>query len=247
MFRSKSDDTPPNKRPPFFWWFLANTLAIAFAITSWVVCLNLFRDPTNPASYKWMTKVGRVDTLVHFSSSNVPEPATVSGPRELEARFANFGKSELASLNREFLREYLTNFDKAPLLTVLTGEFRVTEARALSSNDFLFPGIVVKAQALVRPDPVADPLPYPVFIECIFPSTEASPDLFPAGESFVLKKESHSAALLNVAMTNHEDREMIFASVVPLNSTKFIPPQGHAFQIKPPEQANLTSQFPALP
>jgi hypothetical protein len=47
-------------RPPLFWWLLANILAIAFAITSWVICLNLFRDPTNAKSYQLMIKVGRL-------------------------------------------------------------------------------------------------------------------------------------------------------------------------------------------
>jgi hypothetical protein len=247
MPRSKPDDPPTRKRPPFFWWFLANTLAIAFAITSWIVCLNLFRDPTNPTSYDWMMKVGRVSPLASFAASETPEPATVSGPRDLEARFANFGKSELATVNQEFLREYLTNFEKAPLLTVLTGEFRVTESRELSSEDFLSPGIVVKAQALVRPDAVADPLPYPVFIECVFPTTEASPEAFPPGQSFVLKKEPHCAALLNVATTNYNDREVILATVVPLAAIEFTPPQGPSFKITPPERANPAASLPALP
>ena len=247
MLRTQLDVSPPRKRPPFFWWFLANTLAIAFALSAWIVCLNLFRDPTNPISYQWMMKVGRLDPPARFSPSEAPEPSSVSDPRELEVRFAALGRDELDSLNRELRRAYLTNFEKAPLLTYLTGEFRVTEARALSENDFLSPGIVVKAQALVRPDAVADPLPYPVFIECLFPSTDASPDSFPPDQSFTLERLPHCAALLNVGRTDHQEREVILASVVPLSAIEFTPPAGPAFRIAPPERANPEATFPALP
>ena len=247
MLRSQTDASPRRKRPPFFWWFLANTLAIAFAITSWIVCLNLFRDPTNPTSYEWMMKVGRLDPPAHFSPSETPEPKSVNDPRELEARFAGFGKSELNTLNRELRRAYLTNFEKAPLLTYLTGEFRVTAVRQLTEDDFLSPGIVVKAQALVRPDAVADPLPYPVFVECLFPSESAAPEAFPVGKTFELKRRPHCAALLNVGTTDHDEREVILATVVPLAAIPFTPPAGEPFPITPPPGAAPAASFPALP
>ena len=142
------------KRPPLFWWLLANILAIAFAIASWVVCLNLFRDPTHPTSYEWMLKVGRIDPLESFSPTTAPTPVKVSSPLELEAQFQSISDDELVVLNHELRRSYLTNFERSRTLTYVTGEFRILEVRALTSDDFLTSGAVVKAQALIRPDKI---------------------------------------------------------------------------------------------
>jgi len=64
MPQSRSEDS--KKGPPMFWWLLANILAIAFAVSSWVICLNLFRDPTNPTSYKLMMMAKRLTPLESY-------------------------------------------------------------------------------------------------------------------------------------------------------------------------------------
>lgn len=247
MLRTGPDLVPPKKRPPLFWWFLANTLALAFAITAWIVCLNLFRDPTHPTSYQLMLKVGRVDPPAHFTVAEAPSPEMVSDPRELEARFRSFSPSDRQALNRELKRAYLTNFEKAPFLTYVTGEFQVVDSRLLGEDDFLSPGVVVKAQALVRPDAVADALPYPVFIECLLPGQGAGPESFPPGHIFILERSPHCAALLNLGTTDYEDREVILASVVPLPTIDFPTAQAAPLSLTPPAQANPAGNLPAIP
>lgn len=247
MSKSSSDVLSPKKRPPLFWWFLANTLAIAFAITSWIVCLTLFRDPTQPTSYKLMMQVGRIDPLARFSLEDAPSPQVVSGPREIEARYESFSPIDLETLNRELRRAYLTNFKKAPFLTYLTGEFQVVSSRLLDEDDFLSPGIAIKAQALIRPDAVAAPLPYPVFIECLLPGDEAQVENFPSGYSFTLEKSPHCAAVINVGTTLYENREVVFATAVPLATISFETANGTGFQISPPKKANPAGNLPALP
>jgi hypothetical protein len=240
-------DSPTKKRPPLFWWFLANTLAIAFAITAWIVCLTLFRDPTHPTSYLLMMKVGRIDPPAHFTAETAPAPEKINDPRELEARFKPFDPSERETLNRELRRAYLTNFEKAPFLTYVTGEFQIVESRLLGEDDFFSPGLAVKAQALVRPDAVADPLPYPVFIECLLPgSVDDAPTVTP-GFSFTLEHDPHCAALLNVGTTWLDEREVILASVVPLAAGDFPTGERSIFEITPPPMANPAGALPALP
>ena len=147
-------------RPPLFWWLLANILAIAFAITSWVICLNLFRDPTNAKSYQLMIKVGRLDPLEKFIPTSAPKPRRTADPPELEAEFERFKNEDLQALNHELLRAYVTNYDKSEFLTYVKGEFKILSTRTLTDEDFLPSGIVVKAQAQVgtflpqRPSPV---------------------------------------------------------------------------------------------
>ncbi len=238
------------KRPPLFWWLLANILAIAFAITAWIVCLNLFRDPTNPASYELMMKVGRIDPLESFAGKTVPPAQQVSSPQELEAQFKSFSASDLETLNRELRRSYLTNYKKPKFLTFVRAELRILEVRKLGDDDFLNSGVVVKGQALVRPDAVADPIPYPVFVEVLFPSEEASLENFQTGEILKLrmqKKQRDCAAILNVGTSDFEGRSVLFLTLVPLNAVKYKSENGTPFQIKPPAMANLKAPLPVLP
>lgn len=240
-------DDRPKKRPPLFWWLLANVLAIAFAISSWIVCLNLFRDPTNPTSYNLMIKVGRLDPPMAYTSRDAPDSQEDSDPKGLLTRFESYSQSDRDALNRELRRAYLTNFTKPQYHTYVTGEFRVIGVKPLTENDFMSPGIVVKAQALVRPDPVADPLPYPVFIECLFPSNDATAESFSVGNTLMLEKQRDRAAILNVATTDFEDRPSVFVTLVPLAAVKHTTESGATFTITPPAKANPAASLPTFP
>jgi len=240
-------DDHRKKQPPLFWWLLANILAIAFAITAWVVCLNLFRDPTNPTSYNLMMKVGRIDPLEAFTSKTAPSPQKVSSPQKLETQFKGFGKTDLETLNREFRRAYLSNYKKPKYLTYVEGEFEIKEIRELNSEDFLSPGVVVKVQALVRPDSVSDPIPYPVFAEVIFPTKDAALESFSVGNTLMLKKQRDRAAILNVGTTDFEDRTVLFLTLIPLASENFQNGDMPSFKITPPAKANLKASLPTFP
>ncbi len=246
MARTDSDDHR-KKGPPLFWWLLANILAIAFAITAWVVCLNLFRDPTNPTSYDLMMKVGRIDPLEAFTRKTAPAPTKINSPQKLEAQFKSFSKSDLETLNHELRRSYLTNYDKPQFLTYVEGEFRITAVRELTDGDFLSPGVVVKAQALVRPDAVADPIPYPVFIEVLFPSQDVAADSFQVGNTLTLTKRRNYAAILNVGTIAFEDRSVLFLTLVPLAAVEHQTEGEQTFKITPPAKANLKAPLPAFP
>lgn len=243
----RDSDDYRRKKPPLFWWLLANILAIAFAITAWVVCLNLFRDPTNPTSYELMMKVGRIDPLESFTRQTAPSPQKVNTPQKLEAQFKGYSITDLETLNQELRRSYLTNFKKPKFLTYVEGEFRIIGVRELGADDFLSPGVVVKAQALVRPDPVADPIPYPVFIEVLFPSKDADLESFLVGNTLMLEKQRDCAAILNVGTTDFEDRSVLFLTLVPLASVSYKPETEKTFKIAPPEMANLKASLPAFP
>lgn len=239
-------DLSVKKKPPLYWWFLANILALAFAITSWVVCLDLFRDPTNPQSYDLMLKVGRISPLEAFQREDLPEERSVSNPLELEARYQSYGKSELETLNQELKRAYLTNFRQAPYLTYVTGNYKILEVRNLTKEDFLYPGVAVRTQALVIRDQVTDPIPYPVFLECIFPTPDPVEDAFQEGNVIMLEKRQNYAALIHVGTTEFDERSALFLSVVPLHATKFTSPSEKSFTIRPPEKANVAAGLPVF-
>ena len=233
-------------RPPLFWWLLANILAIAFAITSWVICLNLFRDPTNAKSYQLMIKVGRLDPLEKFIPTSAPKPRRTADPPELEAGFERFKNEDLQALNHELLRAYVTNYDKSEFLTYVKGEFKILSTRTLTDEDFLPSGIVVKAQAQVKPDSLSDPLDYPVFIECIFPTDDDAIALFAPGDSLVLEKVRDCAAILHVSSIDYEGDKVLYLTVVPLCGDNYPLPDGKQIKVKPPKTANVGAPLPVM-
>lgn len=239
------------KRPPLFWWFLANVLAITFAISSWVVCLNLFRDPTHPTSYQLMLKVGRIPPLAAFDATSAPRPKKTSGPLELEAQFQKFKNEDLEALNHELLRSYLTNYKKPKFLTYVQGNFKIIETRALAPTDLLPQGVIVKAQAMVTSKKTTDPIAYPVFIECIFPSKNAKPEYFPKGKTLQLIQRKrgatpHCAAVVQVGSINYDSDNALYFTVIPLCATDFTTPSKTNITIMPPEAAEIVDPFPVF-
>ncbi len=236
---AKTDpDESSKRRPPMFWWFLANVLAIALAITSWLICLNLFRDPTHPTSYQLMLKVGRLQPLENFTTTSAPSPRKTSGPLNLEAEFSPYREEDLETLNQEFLRSYLTNYHKNSSLTYVTGEFKILEIRPLTKNDFFPTGAVIKAQAMVAPDDLADSIPYPVFIEYLLPGDSDLVTRFQPSDTLILKKIPHCAAILHVGEIDYDTNSALYLTLVPLCGS------GH--QTSPPTQANVAASFPVF-
>ena len=66
------------KRPPIFWWILANLLAGAFAVASWTVCLYVFNFPERARNYELLRKLERQQFNVFG-----PRPTRLSNPHKL--------------------------------------------------------------------------------------------------------------------------------------------------------------------
>ena len=215
------------KRPPFFWWTLVNTFAIALAIASWLICLNLFEDPTHPLSYQMMLKVKRLEPLEDFTPNTAPSPSHASDPTSLEAEFQRFSQEDLDLLNQEYLKAYLTNYEKGKHLIYVTGDYQILTVRKLQSSDLLSSGAVLKAQALVRPGDLADPLPYPLFIEVFYPGDPALAEKFQVGETLTLKRSPDSAAIINVSRQEADGRKALFFTLVALatDDPRVFPPK----------------------
>jgi len=226
------------RRPPIFWWFLANLVAISLAVASWIVCLNLFRDPTHPTSYQLMLKVGRIQPLVNFTPTTAPRPKKTSDPLTLEAEFQRFSDDDLIVINQELKRAYLTNYQNNQFLTYVTGEFKVMEVIPLQEKHFLQGGAAVKAQAIVRPDDLADPIPYPIFIEFLMPGESSLTELYQPGDTLVLKKIPDCAAVLRVGKVDYETNAALYFTLVPLC--------GADPRISPPEAAHVAASLPVF-
>ncbi len=245
MAKSELEDFT-KKRPPMFWWVLVNIFMIALAITSWLICLNVFRDPTHPVSYQWMMKVKRIDSLKNFTPTTAPAPKKTHDPLALESTFREIQKNNLQTLNQDFKREYLTNYKKYKSLHYVKGEFKIIETRPLTENDFLTQGTIIRAQAMVKPEGLGDPIPYPIFIEYLLPNTDYSAVVFKPEDSLTLKKIPDCAAILHAGEIAHDDSSALYFTLVSLCRTEFKTASGSAAALNPLQKANVGAPFPVF-
>jgi hypothetical protein len=239
------EEAPPS-RPAYFWWLLANALALCFAITSWAVCLHVFGNPELPRNYEILGKLGRLPKLKRYTVLDVPGGNSLM-PRELYKKFFGTTPDQLERVNSLLMRNYLTNFDRPLLLTYIEGDYQVVNVRKLADGDFFNPGIVLRAQALVKPDDFTKPLPYPVFIEYLFPTakTEAA-QFFKPADILSVKKSPNCAAVVHVAKIMHEDEPALLLTVIPIAYGSYQIGDVASFEIEPPEKLHPAAGFPVF-
>lgn len=238
------NEEPPRSRPAYFWWLLANALALCFAVISWAVCLHVFGNPEIPRNYEILGKVGRLPVLKRYTVLDVPN-GNALGPKELYKRYFGYTEEQRIRANSLLMRNYLTNFDRPLLLTYIEGDYQVEKVRELGPDDFLDPGIVIRAQALVKPDEFTKPMPYPVFVEYLFPT--AKPEAaagFKIGDILSVKKSPNCAAVVHVSRLINEDEPALLLTVIPIAYGPYLFGGTGSFQIEPPAKLRPEKGFP---
>ena len=91
-------EAPPPRRPAYFWWLLANALALCFAVVSWTVCLHVFGNPEIPRNYEILRKIHRLPELKRYTVLDVPNGSLLD-PKGLYSRFFGLSPDQLTRLN----------------------------------------------------------------------------------------------------------------------------------------------------
>jgi len=238
-----SDDPPPS-RPQYFWWLLANALALAFAVLSWALCLHVFGHPEIPRNHRFLEKIGRAPVLKRHTVLDAPNVAALD-PRDLYSRFFALDEPSLDRLNPVLMRNYLTNFERPLMLTYIQGDYRVGQVRELDANDFLTPGFVVRARAMVKPDDFTEAAPYPVVIEYLFPTPKAAMAArFNEGDTLEVHKSPNCAAILHVDRGLDHGEPVLILTVVPIAYGPYRIDDDTTFDIEVPNRINPAGRFP---
>ncbi len=237
---------PPPPKPAYFWWLLANLLALCFAAVSWFVCLSIFRYPEVPQNYEILRKLKRVPELKRYVVLDVPNGKAL-GPRDLYKQFFGGSPEERARVNGLLMRNYLTNFEKPLLLTYIEGKYQIDEVRPLTKNDFLSPGVVIRAQALIKPDEFTADSPYPVVIEYVFPTVdEVAARRFKIGDILEVSKSPNCAAVVHVDKARKDDDEVLLLTVIPIAYGPYQIGKTPPFNIEPPAEVRPGAGFPVF-
>lgn len=211
-------EAPPVRRPAYFWWLLANVLAGCFAVLSWALCLYVFGHLEVPRNYEILARLGRLPERKAITAEQAPG-GNALGPKELYRKFFGMAEKDVRRMNNLLLRNYLTNSANSEVLSYLEGEFRVRTVRLLEAADFLDPGIVVSAEAMVKPDEASPAAPYPVWIELVLPGRgEELAGQFKPGEVVEVQKTPHCASVVHVDRKVVDGQEALWLTVIPVVS-----------------------------
>lgn len=236
-------EEPPKRKPAYFWWLLANALALCFAVVSWFVCLDVFGHPELPRNYQILKKLGRTPVLKRYTVLKVPE-GNAWAPKELYGQYFGYSETERQRVNSLLLRNYLTNFESPLLLTYIEGDYQIVNIRKLGPKDFMDPGVAVRAQALVKPNDFTKAMPYPVFIEYVFPTADPVVDSFHIGDILSVKKSPNCAAVVHIAKVMNQDEPALMLTVIPIAYGTYQIGEGVSFGIEPPADLRPSAGFP---
>jgi hypothetical protein len=168
-------------------------------------------------------------------------------PKELYQKFFGASDDQIARANSLLMRNYLTNFERPLLLTYVEGRYQVEEVRELNSKDFFEPGVVMRAQALVKPDEFTNPAPYPVLIEYVFPTKEAGASKwFKPGDILEVKKSPNCAAIVHVDKVMKDDEPALLLTVIPIAYGPYQVGKSASFNIEPPVKLEPAAGFPVF-
>ena len=242
--RKKKDEDLEPRRPAYFWWFLANILALCFAVVSWAVCLHIFGNPENPRNYAILKKLGRLPELKRYTVLDVPNGASLN-PSELYGKYFGLTEEDRESLNTLLLRNYLRNFEKTLLLSYVEGDFQVVSIRELGGDDLISSGVVLRAQAMVKPDDFTEAAGFPVVIEYIFPTDDKTAiDDFSVGDILEVRKNPNCAAVIHVSKAIVQDEPALQLTVAPIAYGSYRVGEGASFTIEPPEELHPEAGLP---
>ncbi|MBU6171780.1 MAG: hypothetical protein KGQ87_09885 [Verrucomicrobia bacterium] len=238
------DDVAPG-RPAYFWWFIANGVALCFAVASWLLCLEVFGNPEVPRNYEILRKIGRLHELKLFPADDLPDGVTLDAV-ELYSRFYPSPNAQLAKFNARMLRNYLTNFDSPETVVHVEGEYRIEKVRKLKEGDFISSGVVVRARAMVAPDEGLDPTPYPVWVDCVIPTRdESAAQAFSIGGMLKLGGGA-KVTLLHVGRVAAGADQVLCFTVTPLAAGVFRVSEGKRIDTKAPAQVRPAAVFPLI-
>lgn len=239
-------EEPAPSRPTYFWWLLANVLALCFAVFSWVVCLHVFGNPEVPRNYEILRKLGRLPQMKRYTVLDVPN-GNLLDPKALYSKFFPLTGEPLVRTNAQLMRNYLTNFSRPLALTFIEGDYQVEKVRELGGADFLPSGVALRARALVKPDDFTKPAPFPVLIEYLFPTkdTAVARNLRP-GDILAVKKSPNCAAIVHVERVTEGDEQVVCLTVIPIAYGPYRVGDSATFTIEPPAEVRPAAGFPVF-
>lgn len=213
-----------------FWWTIFIFLLIAFATATWFFCIMVFNYPEKPFSYRFLSKINKIEPLKTYDLNTVPKSKFLS-PTKLLEEYSFFTPERMRVTNDQLKRDYIRNFkEHAPVY--VRGTFTAVAARKLTDSDVFTKGWIVVAKAAELED---------VSVELILPGLDRGDVPYRAGDTITLDAKSGCAAAVHL---QKQDSDRLLVTVVPLLEKGIMTFEGSSIAIKAPAQLNMEALWP---
>lgn len=224
-----------------FWWTLLIMLLGVGAVASWFFSIFVFSFPEQPRHYKLLAKLEKLPEFVEFDRKSLPQGRFQSA-RQIFGRyhpFVNASPDIVREYNAELKRAYIRNFDGTKNLPYLRGEFVVYRVRALTENDPITSGVVVRARS--------DDFPK-LAVEYYFPGEEdtINPSLFEKGVVLNAGRTGASSDYATPIHVRSEPENYMCVSVIPL-MYQYQQDKNVVLRLTPPTTLNIEGSWEAFP
>ncbi len=219
-------------------WTIVILVLIGVALLFWIGGFYLFAHPEKAASYKFLSKIGKLPEIVRFPATDAPAGEFLNAAK-LTARFLEMSPEKISATNAELLRNYIRNYERiSGLVPYVVGKFNVVAAQRLGEQTLFPHGAVALAQCADNPD---------LFIEHVFPTlpgsdAEKAAQFMRPGLPIELRTGDDLCAIIHVE--RFPDGRLLF-TVVPLTYASYsIGKTGAGFRCAPPSRLNPDSPRP---
>ena len=227
----------PKRRVNYFGWTLAMLLLTGAALAAWLLSFYIFGQPERPDSYRWLTRLHKVEQPKRFELTAAPAGEFLN-PKQLQEKYAVLGTAALAKTNAQLARNYIRNFQQVPgLVQYIIGRYVIEDARELGPQDVFTSGMV----ALTSPVENGE-----VLLEHIYP---ADPQAIPlmkqtlaTGLEIKLERSHDLSAVIHVERLT--DGRLMITAVPLLYGTYTVTRGPGTFSLEPPLSLNLYGGWP---
>lgn len=212
-----------------FWWTIFIFLLIALATATWFFCIMVFNYPEKPFSYRFLSKINKIEPLKSYDLNSVPKSKFLSPTKLLEEY--SFSPERMRVINDQLKRDYIRNFkDHAPVY--VRGTFTTVSTRKLTENDVFTKGWVVVAKATELED---------VAVELVLPGLDREDVPYRAGDEITLDAKKGCVAAIHL---QKQEGDRMQVTVVPLLYQGITSFEGANVALKAPAKLNMDAAWP---
>ncbi|MEO6261083.1 MAG: hypothetical protein ABIP32_01065 [Chthoniobacterales bacterium] len=239
LIESRSGGRSAPSSTSFFYWIVFLLLLAGFAAACWLGSFFVFGHPEKPFSYKFLTKVHKLDPPKRFELTMAPRGEFLSAAKILE-RYSAMSRGELAMANEALLRNYLMNYKQtSDQVPYVIGVYDILDSYELTDKDIFSSGVVALAQSTENPQ---------LLLEQVFPAEKQTVLILQrsllTGLPIRLQKSLDLSAIVNVQKLP-DGRMKVTA--LPLAYGTYMAGQGTgSFSLLPPKTLNIDAGLPVL-
>ena len=233
------DGDEPKGRDNLFLWTVFILLLVGLAFACWLGSYYIFGHPEKPASYRFLKKIGKIESQIRFEVTGAPQGEFLSA-QKLFDRYGRMTRLELEEENALLMRAYIKNYrESRRKTTYVIGRYVILDSYGLKKTDLFPSGVVALAQSADMSQ---------VLIEHVYTTAArnvpTSLPLLQTGREMKIERTNDLAALLHVERM--AEGHMLF-TVVPLLYPRYAVTQGAGtLNLEPPTELIMEAGLPVI-